>query len=45
LKLEQRVNNIICPLEVFYANDFSKNYIPLVERGGFDLASNTAHDK
>jgi hypothetical protein len=37
--LEQRVNNIICPLEVFNANDFAKNYIPLVERGGVDLAS------
>jgi hypothetical protein len=30
LNLEQRVNNIICPLEVLNANDFAKDYIPLV---------------
>jgi hypothetical protein len=45
LNLEKRVNNIICPLEVFNANDFAKKYIPLVERGGVDLASNPSHDK
>jgi hypothetical protein len=45
LNIEQRVNIIICPLEVFNANDFAKNYIPLVERGGVDLASDPSHDK
>jgi hypothetical protein len=39
--LEHRVDNIICPPEVFNANDFAKNYIPLVERGGVD----PFHDK
>jgi hypothetical protein len=32
--LEHRVGNIMGPLEVSNANDFAKNYIPLVERGG-----------
>jgi hypothetical protein len=45
LNLEQRVNNIICPLEVFNANDFAKNYIPLVEIGGVDLDFDPSHDK
>jgi hypothetical protein len=45
LNLEQRVNNIICPLEVFNANDFAKTYIALVERGGADLAYDPSHDK
>jgi hypothetical protein len=43
--LEQRVNNIICPLEVLNANDFAKDYIPLIEREGANLASDPSHDK
>jgi hypothetical protein len=39
--LEHRVDNIVCPPEVFNANDFSKIFIPLVERGGAD----PFHDK
>jgi hypothetical protein len=39
--LEHRVDNIICPPKVFNANDFAKNYIPLVEQGGDD----PFHDK
>jgi hypothetical protein len=34
--LEHRIDNIIGPLEVSNANDFAKNYIPLVERGSVD---------
>jgi hypothetical protein len=34
--IEHRINIIIGPLEVSNANDFAKNYIPLVERGGVD---------
>jgi hypothetical protein len=34
--LEHRIDNIMGPLEVSNANDFAKNYIPLVERGGVD---------
>jgi hypothetical protein len=34
--LEHRIDNIIGPLEISNANDFKKNYNPLVERGGFD---------
>ena len=43
--IEQRVDNIISPLEVFNANDFAKCYIPLIERGGVDLAYDPSHDK
>ena len=43
--LEHRIDNIIGPLEVSNANDFAKNYIPLVERGGVDLAFDPSHDK
>jgi len=43
--LEHRIDNIMGPLEVSNANDFAKNYIPLVERGGVDLASDPSHDK
>jgi hypothetical protein len=43
--LERRVNNIICSLEVLNANDFAKDYIPLVERQGANLASYPSHDK
>jgi hypothetical protein len=43
--LEHRVNNIIVALEVFNAHNFAKNYIPLVERGGVDLASDPSHEK
>ena len=43
--LEHRIDNIIGPLEVSNANDFAKNYIPLVERGGVDLSSDPSHDK
>ena len=42
--LEHRIDNIIAPLEISNANDFAKNYIPLVERGGADLASDPSHD-
>jgi hypothetical protein len=34
--LEHRIDNIIGPIEVSNANDFEKNYIPLVERGDVD---------
>jgi hypothetical protein len=43
--IEQRVDNIISPLEFFNANDSTKDYIPLFERGGDDLASEPSHDK
>jgi hypothetical protein len=43
--LEHRIDNIIGPLEFPNANDFAKNYIPLVERGGVDLVSDPSHDK
>jgi hypothetical protein len=42
---EHTIDNIIGPLEVSNANDFAKNYIPLVERGGVDLAYDPPHDK
>jgi hypothetical protein len=32
LNLEQRVNNIICSLEVLNDDDFAKDYIPLIEK-------------
>jgi hypothetical protein len=32
LNLEQRVNNIICTIEVINANDFEKDYISLIEK-------------
>jgi hypothetical protein len=34
--LEHRIDNIMGPLEDSSANDFEKNYIPLIERGGVD---------
>jgi hypothetical protein len=43
--IEQRVNNIISPLEVFNSNDFERYYIPLIEKGGVDLASDPSHDE
>ena len=45
LNLEERVNNIICPLKVSNANEFSKDYIPLIEREGANLAYDPSHDK
>jgi hypothetical protein len=45
LNLEKRFNNIIGPLEVLNANDFKKDYIPLIEREGTNLASDPSHDK
>jgi hypothetical protein len=45
LNLQQRVNNIICPLEVLNDNDFSKDYIPLIEKESVNLASGPSHDK
>jgi hypothetical protein len=45
MNLEQRVNNIICPLEVLNANDFAKDYMPLIEKEGANLASDPSHDK
>ena len=44
-ELEKRTDNSICPLEIFKANDSVENYIPRVERGSGDLASNPYHDK
>ena len=32
LNLEQRVNNIICPLEALNFDDFAKDYTPLIEK-------------
>jgi hypothetical protein len=43
--LKHRIDNIIGPLEVSNSNDFEKNYIPLFERGGVDLAFDPSHDK
>jgi hypothetical protein len=43
--LEHRIDDIIDPLEVSNANDFAKNYTPLVERRDVDLASDPSHDK
>jgi hypothetical protein len=45
LNIEQKIDKSICPLKIFNANDYAKNYIPLVERGGVDIASNLYHDK
>jgi hypothetical protein len=45
LNLEQRVNDIICPLEVLNANNFAKDYIPLIGRESTNLASDSSHDK
>jgi hypothetical protein len=45
LNLEKRVNNIICPLEVLNDNDFAKDYIPLIEKEGVNLAYDPSHDK
>jgi hypothetical protein len=44
LNLEQRVNNAICPLEVLNANDFEKDFIPLIEKEGANLAYDPSHD-
>jgi len=32
LNFEQRVNNIMCSLEVLNVDDFAEDYIPLVEK-------------
>jgi hypothetical protein len=45
LNLEQKVNNIIGPLEVFNAYEFAKDYIPLIEKRGANLASDPSHYK
>jgi hypothetical protein len=45
LNLEKRVNNIICPLEALNVDDFAKDYIPLIEKEGANLASDPSHDK
>jgi hypothetical protein len=43
--LEHKIDNIIGPLEVLNANDFAKDYIPLIEREGTYVASDPPHDK
>jgi hypothetical protein len=45
LNIEKRVNNIICRLESLNADDFSKDYIPLIEKEGVNLVSDPSHDK
>jgi hypothetical protein len=45
LNLEKRVNNIICPLEALNVDDFAKDYIPLIEKEGANLAFDPSHDK
>ena len=45
MNLELRVNNIIFPLEVLNANDFAKDYIPLIEKEDANLASDPSHDR
>jgi hypothetical protein len=45
LNLEKRVNNIICPLEDLNVDNFAKDYIPLIEKEGANLASDPSHDK
>ena len=41
----RRVNNFICPLEALNVDDFAKDYIPLIEKEGANLASDPSHDK
>jgi hypothetical protein len=43
--LEHRIKNIIGPLEVSNANDFAKDYIPLIEKGGANLAPDPSPDE
>jgi hypothetical protein len=45
LNFEQRVNNIVCSLEVLNVDDFAEDYIPLVEKEGANLAFDSSHDK
>jgi hypothetical protein len=45
LNLEQRVNNIICSLEVLNTNYFAKDCIPLIKREGANLTSDPSHDR
>jgi hypothetical protein len=45
LNLEQRVNDIICPLEFLNDNNFAKDYITLIGRGNTNLAPDSSHDK
>jgi hypothetical protein len=45
LNLEKRFNNIVCPLEALNANNFAKDYIPLIEKEGANLAYDPSHDK
>jgi hypothetical protein len=42
---EHRVDNIVGPLEVFNADDFPKDCIPLIEKGGANLAFDPSHDE
>jgi hypothetical protein len=43
--LEHRIDNIIGPLEVLNDNDFAKDCIPLIEKGGANVASDPPYDK
>jgi hypothetical protein len=42
--LEHKIDNIIGPVEVLNANDFAKDYIPLIEREGTYVALYPLHD-
>jgi hypothetical protein len=44
LNLEQRVNDIICPLEFLNDNNFAKDYITLIGRENTNLALDSSHD-
>jgi hypothetical protein len=43
--LDHKTDDIIGPLEVLNGNDFTKDYIPLVEREGAYVAFDSPHDK
>jgi hypothetical protein len=45
LNLQKRVDNFICPLEALNDDDFEKDYIPLIEKEGANLASDPSHNK
>jgi hypothetical protein len=43
--LEHKIDDIISPFEVLNANDFAKDYIPLIEREGTYVVSDPPHDE
>jgi hypothetical protein len=45
LNLEERVNDIIFPLEVLNVNNFEKDYIPLTGKESINLTSDSSYDK